>query len=94
MSKGGPGGCGEAEDASGLFVNCPLMRSKLCSAPFTVADAYMPEGEKELAREHAQKSLALLDAHTTPASSWSDSEPYRGEVRRSAQKVLEKLNGA
>ena len=59
-----------------------------------LADACLAEGQKEQARQHAKKALALLDAHATPASSWSDTEPYRGEIRRSAQKVLEKLNGA
>jgi len=25
--------------------------------------------------------LARLDSHTVPASSWADTEPYRGEIR-------------
>lgn len=42
---------------------------------------------------HAERALTLLDRHALPASSWSDSEPYRGEIRRGAQKVLEKAAG-
>jgi tetratricopeptide (TPR) repeat protein len=59
-----------------------------------VADVYLAEGQKELARRHAARALALLDAHQVPASSWADTESYRGEVRRSAQKVLDQLDGA
>jgi len=85
---------GDNRSATEVFKLIVVAYPDSADAHGNLADAYMTEGEKELAREHAQKSLALLDAHTTPASSWSDSEPYRGEIRRSAQKVLEKLNGA
>jgi len=59
-----------------------------------LADAYLAEGQKGLARQHAERAVALFDAHALPASSWSDSEPYRSEIRRSAEKVLERLDGA
>ena len=60
---------------------------------FVVADddEYPPTVE---AMELLYVTSSSPDAHATPASSWSDTEPYRGEIRRSAQKVLEKLNGA
>ncbi len=57
-----------------------------------LAEAYLKDGQKDLARQHAEKALAILDAHTVPASSWTDTEEYRGEIRRSAQKTLKKLN--
>jgi dienelactone hydrolase len=57
----------------------------------TLAEAYLKNGQKDLARQHAEKALALLDSHTTPASSWTDTEPYRGEIRNGAQDVLKKL---
>src|SRR5438270_7301626 len=57
----------------------------------TLAEAYLADGQKELARQHAEKALALLDSHRFPASSWTDTEQYRGEIRRSAEKVLSKL---
>jgi tetratricopeptide (TPR) repeat protein len=56
-----------------------------------LADAYLRDGQKDLARQHAEKALALLDSHSAPASSWSDTEPQRGEIRRSAEKILKKL---
>ena len=57
-----------------------------------LAAAYLKDGQKDLARQHAEKALAILDAHTVPASSWTDTEEYRGEIRRSAQKTLKKLS--
>ncbi|PYK32620.1 MAG: hypothetical protein DME54_15535 [Verrucomicrobia bacterium] len=57
-----------------------------------LAAAYLKDGQKDLARQHAEKALAILDAHTVPASSWTDTAEYRGEIRRSAQKTLKKLS--
>jgi hypothetical protein len=57
-----------------------------------LADAYLADGQKDLARQYAEKALALLDAHTAPASSWSDTEPRRGEIRRDLQLTLKKLS--
>jgi len=56
-----------------------------------VADAYLADGQKGLVRQYAEKALAILDAHTVPASSWTDAEQYRGEIRRDAQNVLKKV---
>jgi dienelactone hydrolase len=53
-----------------------------------LADAYLADGQKNLARQYAEKALALLDSHTAPASSWSDTEPRRGEIRRDVQRTL------
>ncbi len=39
-----------------------------------------------------EKALALLDSHTAPASSWSDTEPRRGEIRHDVQQILKKLS--
>src|SRR5438045_934395 len=58
----------------------------------TLAEAYLADGQKELARQHAEKALTVLDAHNLPASSWTDTDQYRGEIRRSAQKILKQLN--
>lgn len=57
----------------------------------TLAEAYLKDGQNDLARQCAEKALALLDSHTAPASSWTDTEPYRGEIRRDAQQILKKL---
>jgi Tfp pilus assembly protein PilF len=52
----------------------------------TLAEAYLADAQKELARQHAEKALALLDSHKLPVSSWTDTEQYRGEIRRGAEK--------
>jgi dienelactone hydrolase len=57
----------------------------------TLAEAYLADGQKELARQHAEKALALLDSHRLPASSWTETEQYRGEIRRGAGKILKQL---
>ncbi len=57
----------------------------------TLAEAYLADAQKELARQHAEKALALLNSHRLPASSWTDTEQYRGEIRRGAEKVLKQL---
>jgi hypothetical protein len=57
----------------------------------TLAEAYLADAQKELARQHAEKALALLDSHRLPASSWTDTKQYRGEIRRGAEKILKQL---
>ena len=57
----------------------------------TLAEAYLADAQKELARQHAEKALALLDSHRLPASSWTNTDQYRGEIRRGAEKILKQL---
>jgi hypothetical protein len=57
-----------------------------------LADGYLADGQKDLARQYAERVLALLNSHAAPASSWSDTEPRRGEIRQDAEDVLKKLN--
>ena len=47
------------------------------------------DAKKDIAREYAEKALALLDSHKTPLSSWSDTEQRRDEIRHNAQRTLE-----
>jgi hypothetical protein len=48
----------------------------------------LADGQKDPARQYAEKTLALLDSHKAPASSWSDTEQRRGEIRRDAERTL------
>jgi hypothetical protein len=57
-----------------------------------LAGAYLKDGQRDLAKQHAEKALAILDSHKVPASSWTDTDEYRGEIRRSAQQTLKKLS--
>ena len=38
-----------------------------------------------------EKVLARLNSHTVPASSWTDTEPYRGEIRLRRPKDTQEL---
>ena len=51
----------------------------------SLSDAYLADGQKELARRNAQKALELL------ASDTSDPEPRRNAIRDSAQQKLKQL---
>jgi pimeloyl-ACP methyl ester carboxylesterase len=54
-----------------------------------LADAYLDDGQKELARQYAQKSLTLLNTPGLPASTWVNTEQYRGEIRHDAERLLQ-----
>ena len=57
----------------------------------SLSDAYLADGEKDLARQNAERALALLDSHAAPASSWSDTEERRKLIRDGAQDNLKQL---
>jgi pimeloyl-ACP methyl ester carboxylesterase len=60
-------------------------------AHFNLADACLKDGQKDVAREYAEKALALLDSHAAPLSSWSDTTERRAEIRQGIQDTLKKL---
>jgi dienelactone hydrolase len=82
---------GEAKPAVEILELNLLAYSDSADAEGTLADAYLADGQKDLAQQHAEKALALLDSHGAPASSWTDTEEYRGEIRRDAQQILKRL---
>src|SRR6266581_8806670 len=82
---------GDAKTAIEIFKLNLLAYPDSADAHYNLADAYLADGQKELARQYAEKALALLDSHAAPLSSWSDTEQRRGEIRRSAQQTLKKL---
>jgi pimeloyl-ACP methyl ester carboxylesterase len=61
-------------------------------AHFNLADAYSQVGEKALARQYAEKALAMIDSHSAPLSSWSDTGQRRAEIRSLVEDLLKKLN--
>jgi pimeloyl-ACP methyl ester carboxylesterase len=63
-------------------------------AHYNLADAYLKDGQKDLARQYAEKALAMIDSHKAPLSSWSDTEQRRAEIRSLVQDTLKELNEA
>jgi hypothetical protein len=66
---------------SSLLAAASTCSSVLPNANDNLAEAYLKDGQKDLARQHAERALALLDSHAGPASSWADTEQFRGEIR-------------
>src|SRR4029077_2026579 len=85
---------GEIKEAIEVFKLNLLAYPDSADAHNNLADAYLQDGQKDLARQLAEKGLALLDSHAAPASSWSDTQERRGEVRSGLQDVLKKLGAA
>jgi len=85
---------GETKAAIEVFKLNLLAYPDSADAHDDLADAYLADGQNELARQYAERVLALLDSHTAPASSWSDTEQRRGEIRGDAEQVLKKLGAA
>jgi dienelactone hydrolase len=67
-----------------------LLAYPTAAAHENLSEAYLDAGQKDLARQEAEKSLEMLAARAAPASSWSDTDEFRGEIRDGARKVLEK----
>lgn len=80
---------GDIEDAIATFKVNLMAYPDSADAHSNLAGAYLAGGQKELAHEYAAKALALLDAHQQPASSWSDTEQRRGEIRKDVLRVLQ-----
>ncbi len=85
---------GDPKNAIEVFKVNLLAYPDSADAHSNLADAYFRDGQKELARQYAEKALAMLDSHAAPLSSWSDTEQRRAEIRRSVQELLQKLQPA
>lgn len=79
---------GDIKNAIEVFKLNLLAYPGSADANGNLADAYLRDGQKDLARKYAQKALEILNAHSVPASSWSDTEPRRGEIRKEILRVL------
>jgi pimeloyl-ACP methyl ester carboxylesterase len=82
---------GDIKNAIEIFQLNLLAYPNSADAHSNLADAYLKDGQRELARQYAEKALAMLDSHAAPLSSWSDTEQRRAEIRSSIQEVLKKL---
>lgn len=82
---------GDVQSGLGVFKLVLLAYPDSADNLTNLADAYHQDGQDELARQAAEKALAILDAHKLPASSWSDTDQQRGEIRQSAEDTLKAL---
>jgi tetratricopeptide (TPR) repeat protein len=81
----------DAKSAIDVLKLVTLAYPNSADAHENLSEAYWKDGQKDLARQHADKALAILNDHNIPASSWTNTEQYRGEIRRGAEKVLKQL---
>jgi pimeloyl-ACP methyl ester carboxylesterase len=79
---------GETKPAIEVFRLNLLAYPDSADAHTNLADAYLADGQKGLARRYAQKALAMLDSHAAPLSSWSDTEQRRSEIRHDLERTL------
>jgi tetratricopeptide (TPR) repeat protein len=85
---------GQTKAAIDIFQVNLLAYPESPDAHFNLADAYLKDGQKELARQYAEKALAMIDSHKAPLSSWSDTEQRRAEIRSGVQDTLKELSAA
>ena len=85
---------GDAKRAVEVLGLVALAYPDSADAHDNLAAACLAAGDNDRARQHAEKALALLDSHAAPASSWTDTEAYRGEIRKDVEKTLGKLAGS
>jgi tetratricopeptide (TPR) repeat protein len=83
---------GETKEAIEIFKLNLLAYPDSADAHYNLADAYLKDGQRDLARTYAEKALAMLDSHAAPLSSWSDTEQRRAEIRRGIQDTLTKIS--
>jgi tetratricopeptide (TPR) repeat protein len=81
---------GETKEAIEIFKLNLLAYPDSADAHYNLADAYLKNGQKDVARKFAKEALGLLDSHNAPLSSWSDTEERRAEIRRGIQDTLNK----
>ena len=82
---------GDVKSGIDVFKLILLAYPNSADANDNLAGAYLKDGQKDLAKQHAEKALAILDSHKVPASSWTDTEEYRGEIHRDTEKILKQL---
>ncbi len=79
---------GDVTTAIEIFKLNLLAYPDSADAHYNLADAYLADGQKDLARQYAEKALAMIDSHRAPLSSWCDTEQRRAEIRHSVEQTL------
>jgi pimeloyl-ACP methyl ester carboxylesterase len=85
---------GEIKEAIELFKLNLLAYPDSADAHGNLAEAYLKDGQRDMARQLAEQGMALLDSHDAPSSSWSDTQERRGEVRSGLLDILKNAGSA
>lgn len=80
---------GEAKKAVEILKLNVIAYPESADANDSLSDAYLADGEKDLAKQYAEKALALLASGVN--HSWNDSEARRNLIRESSQQKLKQL---
>lgn len=81
----------DIKDSIDIFKLNVLAYPDSADANANLADAYIEDGQLQIARKYADIALSLLNSHASPASSWSDTEERRGVIRRGLEQTFAKL---
>ena len=82
---------GDVKESIEVFKLNVLAYPDSADANANLADAYLEDGQMQIARKYAEIAMALLNSHASPASSWSDTEELRGRIRHGLERTLAKL---
>jgi dienelactone hydrolase len=82
---------GEHQAAIDIFKLNLLAYPDSADAHADLADAYFAAGQQDLARRHAEQALAMLDTHAASSFAPHQTDEWRGELRRSLQRLLKKV---
>jgi len=82
---------GDEKSAQEVLKLVALAYPDSADALSNLADCYLKAGQKGLARRYAERALVILDAHMLPASSWSDTDQQRGQIRKGIEQTLAHL---
>jgi formylglycine-generating enzyme required for sulfatase activity/dienelactone hydrolase len=85
---------GDASAGLEVFKLLVLAYPDSADATESLAEAHLAAGDNEQARQLAHKAIEMLDSRKAPASTWTDTEQYRGEIRKGAQKVLQQVDAS
>lgn len=83
---------GDAKTAIQVFKLNLLAYPDSIDAHSNLMDAYMQDGQRDLAGSMAEQALKSLDAGNMPLSSWADTPVRRQESRKDIEHVLRKLS--
>jgi len=76
---------GDTKTALEVFKLLEIAYPQSADVQNDLADAYLANGQKDMAREHAQRALSLLDSHAAPAVCAPDGDIHRSSRRRTSE---------